>query len=50
MKGSDRALFTEVDANAYKSECERFHNIQKKMRTVLARKLGSQWNLQHAFS
>jgi hypothetical protein len=40
MKGSHRGFFTEVDANTYKSGCEWFQNIQKRMRTVLVRALG----------
>jgi hypothetical protein len=40
MKGSNRGFFTEVDANTYKSGCEWFQNIQKRMRTVLAKALG----------
>jgi hypothetical protein len=37
MRRGKTGFFTEVDANTYKSGCERFHNIQKKMRTVFAR-------------
>jgi hypothetical protein len=35
IKGTNRAFFTEVDANTYKSGCEWIQNIQKRMRTVL---------------
>ena len=40
MRGVKSGFFTEVDANTYKSECEWFQNIQKRMRTVLATSTG----------
>jgi hypothetical protein len=40
-EGQIGVFFTEVDANTYKSRCERFQNIQKKMRTIFSEVVAS---------
>jgi len=46
---SNRAFLTEVDANIYKSGCEWFQNIQKRMRTVFGEGAGHRCCAHAAF-